>query len=112
MADNQMNTSRQGAAMNGTSLSVPVCVLHREEAQDDEGTQEAAPPRRVHPHGGGGFPAYWAFAAPGGEASQWAEADARHSASTCTPPKGRFSKNVYISIKKEQFNLAFFFFFG
>lgn len=64
MADNQMNTDRWCAAMNDTCTSVLVCVLLREEAQDNEETEEAAPLCCVHTHGGGGFPAYWACTAP------------------------------------------------
>lgn len=93
-----MNTGQQRAAMKDTCTSVLVCILHREEAQDDEGSEETAPPCCVHTHGGGGFPAYWTCTAPSREASQWKEADARHSASTCTPPQGHFNKNVYILI--------------
>lgn len=92
-----------------------VCVL-REEAQDDEGTEEAAPPRRVHAHGGGGFPAYWACSTPSTpsppspEASQWKEADARHLASTCTLPQGLYSKKCaqfYLRDARKN-SLAFF----
>lgn len=62
-----------------------MAVLLREETQGDEGTEEAAPPRRVRAHGGDGSAACWAPTA-NGEASEWEEADARHPASKPLPP--------------------------
>lgn len=41
-----------------------LCSLFREETEDDEGAEEAAPAHRVHADGGGGVSACWAPAAP------------------------------------------------
>lgn len=69
-----------------------LCSLFREETEDDEGAEEAAPAHRVHADGGGGVSACWAPAAPSWEAPRREEADARRSASTYTPP---FLKNLH-----------------
>lgn len=68
------------------------CSLLREETEDDEGTEEAAPPHRVHADGGGGVSACWAPTAPSWEAPR-EEAVSRHSASTHTPP---LVKNLHL----------------
>lgn len=87
-------------------VCVPACV-HREEAQDDEGAEEAAPPCCVHADGDGGFPASWACTAARPEASQREEADARRPAGACVrSTSGTFQCKDCFHLRD---NLAFFF---
>lgn len=83
------------------------CSLLREETENDEGTEEAAPPHRVHADSGGGVSACWAPAAPSWEAPRREEADARRSASTYAPPQGHFIKKSSSTTSRNHLILFF-----